>query len=77
MRYLLMITMFLISCDAQKNNFGYVNIDDEKSRNIVKLFEAVEDEDIGFLKEIFSKDLDQTFRGSSSCTFSPKISKAS
>ena len=52
-----MITVFLISCDAPKNNFGYVSIDDEKSRNIVELFEAVEDEDIGFLKEIFSKDL--------------------
>lgn len=57
MRYLLMITVFLISCDAPKNNFGYVSIDDEKSRKIVELFEAVEDEDIGFLKEIFSKDL--------------------
>ena len=57
MRYLLMITMFLISCDAPKNNFGYVSIDDENSRNIVKLFEAVEDEEIGYLKEIFSKDL--------------------
>ena len=52
-----MITLFLISCDAPKNNFGYVSIDDEKSRNVVELFEAVEDEDIGFLKEIFSKDL--------------------
>ena len=31
-----MITVFLISCDAPKNNFGYVSIDDEKSRNIVK-----------------------------------------
>ena len=30
MRYLLMITLFLISCDAPKNNFGYVSIDDEK-----------------------------------------------
>ena len=49
--------MFLISCDTQKNNFGYVSIDDENSRNIVKLFEAVEDEEIGYLKEIFSKDL--------------------
>ena len=58
MRYLLMITLFLISCDAPKNNFGYVSIDDEKSRNIVELFEAVEDEEIGFLKEIFSKDLE-------------------
>ena len=57
MRYLLIITMFLISCDAPKNNFGYVRIDDEKSRNIVELFEAVEDENIEFLKEIFSKDL--------------------
>tara|TARA_B000000475_G_scaffold138401_1_gene111588 strand:- start:683 stop:1177 length:495 start_codon:yes stop_codon:yes gene_type:complete len=53
-----MITMFLISCDAPKNNFGYVSIDDEKSRNVVKIFEAVEDEEIGFLKEIFSKDLE-------------------
>ena len=58
MRYLLMITLFLISCDAPKNNFGYVSIDDEKSRNVVKIFEAVEDEEIGFLKEIFSKDLE-------------------
>lgn len=58
MRYLLMITVFLISCDAPKNNFGYVSIDDEKSRNVVKIFEAVEDEEIGFLKEIFSKDLE-------------------
>ena len=31
-----MITLFLISCDAPKNNFGYVSIDDEKSRNIVR-----------------------------------------
>ena len=53
-----MITMFLISCDAPKNNFGYVSIDDEKSRNVVKIFESVEDEEIGFLKEIFSKDLE-------------------
>ena len=53
-----MITLFLISCDAPKNNFGYVSIDDEKSRNVVKIFEAVEDEEIGFLKEIFSKDLE-------------------
>jgi len=53
-----MITMFIISCDAPKNNFGYVSIDDEKSRNVVKIFEAVEDEEIGFLKEIFSKDLE-------------------
>lgn len=53
-----MITVFLISCDAPKNNFGYVSIDDEKSRNVVKIFEAVEDEEIGFLKEIFSKDLE-------------------
>ena len=53
-----MFTMFLISCDAPKNNFGYVSIDDEKSRNVVKIFEAVEDEEIGFLKEIFSKDLE-------------------
>tara|TARA_B100000674_G_scaffold167879_1_gene135224 strand:+ start:1439 stop:1933 length:495 start_codon:yes stop_codon:yes gene_type:complete len=53
-----MITIFLISCDAPKNNFGYVSIDDEKSRNVVKIFEAVEDEEIGFLKEIFSKDLE-------------------
>ena len=37
MRYLLMITLFLISCDAPKNNFGYVSIDDEKSRNVVEL----------------------------------------
>ena len=29
-----MITLFLISCDAPKNNFGYVSIDDEKSRNM-------------------------------------------
>ena len=58
MRYLLIITLFLISCDAPKNNFGYVSIDDEKSRNVVKIFEAVEDEEIGFLKEIFSKDLE-------------------
>ena len=58
MRYLLMITLFLISCDAPKNNFGYVSIDDEKSRNVVKIFEAVKDEEIGFLKEIFSKDLE-------------------
>ncbi len=57
MRYLLIITMFLIGCDTQKNNFGNVSIDDENSRNIVKLFEAVEDEEIGYLKEIFSKDL--------------------
>ena len=53
-----MITMFIISCDAPKNNFGYVSIDDEKSRNVVKIFESVEDEEIGFLKEIFSKDLE-------------------
>ena len=53
-----MIKMFIISCDAPKNNFGYVSIDDEKSRNVVKIFEAVEDEEIGFLKEIFSKDLE-------------------
>ena len=53
-----MITLFLISCDAPKNNFGYVSVDDEKSRNVVKIFEAVEDEEIGFLKEIFSKDLE-------------------
>ena len=53
-----MITLFLISCDAPKNNFGYVSIDDEKSRNVVKIFESVEDEEIGFLKEIFSKDLE-------------------
>ena len=53
-----MITLFLISCDAPKNNFGYVSIDDEKSRNVVKIFEAVEDEEIGFLKEIFSKNLE-------------------
>jgi len=53
-----MIALFLISCDAPKNNFGYVSIDDEKSRNVVKIFEAVEDEEIGFLKEIFSKDLE-------------------
>ena len=53
-----MITLFLISCDAPKNNFGYVSIDDEKSRNVIKIFEAVEDEEIGFLKEIFSKDLE-------------------
>ena len=58
MRYLLIITLFLISCDAPKNNFGYVSIDDEKSRNVVKIFEEVEDEEIGFLKEIFSKDLE-------------------
>ena len=57
MRYLLIITMFFMSCDAPKNNFGHVSIDDVKSRNIVKLFEAVEDENIEFLKEIFSKDL--------------------
>ena len=50
MRYLLIITLFFMSCDAPKNNFGYVRIDDEKSRNIVELFEAVEDEDIEFLK---------------------------
>ena len=53
-----MVTMFIISCDAPKNNFGYVSIDDEKSRNVVKIFESVEDEEIGFLKEIFSKDLE-------------------
>ena len=26
-----MITLFIISCDASKNNFGYVSIDDEKA----------------------------------------------
>ena len=32
MKYLLIITLFLISCDAPKNNFGYVSIDDEKKQ---------------------------------------------
>tara|TARA_B100001564_G_C20414205_1_gene567084 strand:- start:231 stop:740 length:510 start_codon:yes stop_codon:yes gene_type:complete len=57
MRYLLIITMLVMSCNTPKNNFGYVSIDDENSRNIIKLFEAVENEEIGYLKEIFSKDL--------------------
>tara|TARA_X000001036_G_scaffold159761_1_gene151563 strand:+ start:3539 stop:4057 length:519 start_codon:yes stop_codon:yes gene_type:complete len=52
----LLCTTILFSCNNKKD-FGVVNLEDEKTKLVEDLFKAVEKEEIGFLKELFSKDM--------------------
>tara|TARA_Y200000002_G_scaffold373139_1_gene371795 strand:+ start:568 stop:1086 length:519 start_codon:yes stop_codon:yes gene_type:complete len=52
----LICTLALVSCNDKKE-FGVVHLDDEKTKLIEDLFKAVENEDIAFLKDLFSKDM--------------------
>ena len=52
----LLCATILFSCNNKKD-FGVVNLEDEKTKLVEDLFKAVEKEDIGFLKELFSKDM--------------------
>ena len=52
----LLCATVLFSCNNKKD-FGVVNLEDEKTKLVEDLFKAVEKEDIGFLKELFSKDM--------------------
>ena len=54
---LFFITMIIISCDENEKKYAYVEVDDDRSEEIENLFDAVEDENIDFLKTLFSKDL--------------------
>ena len=62
--YILLLSIFTISCNNPKSNdstlFGEVKNDDEKSILVQKLFEAVEQENVEFLENIFSEDLKHT-----------------
>ena len=52
--------IFLFSCDNKNTSFGDVKIDDDNSKMIQKLFESVENEEIEYLKQVFSEDLEFT-----------------
>ena len=52
--------ILLFSCDNKNTSFGDVKIDDDNSKMIQKLFESVEKEEIEYLKQVFSEDLEFT-----------------
>ncbi len=52
--------ILLFSCNEKNANFGDVKIDDDKSIMIQKVFESVENEEIEYLKQVFSEDLEFT-----------------
>ena len=56
--YLSIILLF--SCDNKNTRFGEVKIDDDYSKMIHKVFESVENEEIEYLKQVFSEDLEFT-----------------
>ena len=52
--------ILLFSCDNKNTSFGDVKIDDDNSKMIQKVFESVENEEIEYLKQVFSEDLEFT-----------------
>ena len=52
----LICSTFLLSCENKKE-YGVVHLDHEKTKLIEGLFKAVEEEDINYLKNLFSKDM--------------------
>lgn len=53
---LTILSTLIISCENEKK-YGYVSIDDDKTKMIKKVFKSVSKEDITYLEQVFSNDL--------------------